>query len=509
MAETNNGLAMYGRLQLAYAAEFAIWGAWSYKLGGWGDANNVAVGSLYSAFALGALFSPVVGPIADRKFAAQKVFAFLHLVCGAALLLCGAIASGMMGDPSVSKLWGPMFVAGIAFMPSIPLLNAIVFKNVPNKEKAPWIFIFGTIGWILVNYAVTVSNFFFIGGGVAIALALYALTLPNTPPAGSTNNDPFGLKALALFKRKDFAICMLCAFMVGIFGSNYYFGLVDGCFPGKGVYNQYSEILFMAALTFAVPRFGLKWTLTVGMAAWGVRYLCFAQGSDSLALVGLLCHGMAYTFLYTAAYMYADKVASDEMKANVQALVAFLLLGVGQVLSGVAMDALKGNASLEKADAAPATEEVEKTASQNLFGAYAFAQDASLDAAVPVETAEPADAAVPVEIVEPTAAAPAETAEPTAAAPAETDEPTAAAPAETAEPTAAAPAETDEATEAEGKKEEAKGFRVWDPEMKAKYNWNIVWGIPGVFCLFWAIVFALLGKEPKAAEEEAAASEAA
>ena len=59
------------------------------------------------------------------------------------------------------------------------------------------------------------------------------------------------------------------------------------------------------------------------------------------------------------------------------------------------------------------------------------------------------------------------------------------------------------------KKEEAKGFRVWDPEMKTKYNWNIVWGIPGVFCLFWAIVFALLGKEPKAAEEEAAASDAA
>ncbi|MBQ6827030.1 MAG: hypothetical protein IJO46_03365, partial [Thermoguttaceae bacterium] len=84
-----------------------------------------------------------------------------------------------------------------------------------------------------------------------------------------------------------------------------------------------------------------------------------------------------------------------------------------------------------------------------------------------------------------------------------------AAPAETAEATAAAPAETAEATDGEGKKEEAKGFRVWDPEMKAKYNWNIVWGIPGVFCLFWAIVFALLGKEPKAAEEEAAASDAA
>ena len=48
----------------------------------------------------------------------------------------------------------------------------------------------------------------------------------------------------------------------------------------------------------------------------------------------------------------------------------------------------------------------------------------------------------------------------------------------------------------------AKKFGVWDKEVWTKYNWKNIWGKPAIFCLIFAIIFALLGKEPKAAEEE-------
>jgi len=335
MAEGKGGVGRYVQLQLAYGLEFAIWGCWSYMLGTWAGVHHIAQGSLYAAFALGALFAPLVGPIADRKFAAQKVFAFMQAVCGLALLACAYFAategeladkafakSGALSNPSFA--WqAMMFVAGFFFLPSIPLLNAIVFKHIPNSAKSPFVFIFGTIGWIVVNWALSymgtngVEYFYVLDGAIAFVLAIYALTLPNTPPSGSKNNDPFGLKALALFKRWDFAVFMICATMVGIFGSNYYFAFVGTCFPDKGVWNQYSELIFMAALAFAAAKIGLKWVLTLGMLAWGVRYLCFATGNDPLAVVGILCHGLAYAFLYTAAYMYGDKIASKEQKASV------------------------------------------------------------------------------------------------------------------------------------------------------------------------------------------------
>lgn len=560
MAEGKSNPLMYVRLQIAYALEFAIWGCWSYALGSFCGKYNVDQGLLYSAFALGALFAPLVGPIADKKFAAQKVFAFMQLICGAALLYCGVLTKQIANAgpydtvTAPTGLWiGMMFVAGLMFMPSIPLLNAIVFKHIPDDKKSPFVFIFGTIGWIVINLILAkleVEKFYFIDACVAFALAIYALTLPNTPPSGNKNNDPFGFKALGLFKRFDFTLFMVCATLVGIFGSNYYFAFVGDCFPNKGVYNQYSEIIFMAALAFAVAKIGLKWTLTLGMAAWGVRYLCFAQGGDGLALVGLLCHGLAYAFLYTAAYMYGDRVAPKEMKASVQALIAFLLLGVAQTLSGVAVSVEKKNNEITP-DSVSAVVYVIETS--------AYAQDGSIDAAeAAAEVAQEATDAVAeaaqeatdsaAEVVQETTDAVVEVAQEATDAAAEAAQETADAAAEAAQEATDAVVEVaQEATDAVAEAAEdasgavsgvidtatdvvsdaaeavndsiedatgvvanavapeaaaSTGFKVWDKTVWAKYNWKKIWGGPAVFCLIFALIFALFGKEPKNADEE-------
>ena len=411
MSEGRGGAGMYLRLQIAYALEFAIWGCWSYAVGSYCGNNHIAQGLLYSAFALGALFAPVFGPIADRKFPAQKVFAFMQFVCGLALLACHFLApqtaqkaaEALASDPNAaleapSKLWiGMMFLAGLMFMPSIPLLNAIVFKHIPNKDRSPLVFIFGTLGWIAVNLVIGAVDkefkfFYLIDGGLALFLAFYAMTLPNTPASGGAGGDPFGLKVAGkLLNKPSFVVFILCATLVGVFGSNYYFALIGESFPNKGVLNQFSEIFFMAALAFTVSLIGLKWVLALGMAAWGARYLLFAQGDDTLALVGILLHGIAYAFLYTAAYMYGDKVAPKEDKASVQALIAFLLLGVAQVASGFAADYMKkispavANAPAIEApaedaapDAAPEEAAAPDAAAFFSFSSVAYGQDEPL-----------------------------------------------------------------------------------------------------------------------------------
>ncbi len=246
-----------------------------------------------------------------------------------------------------------MLISGICFMPSIPLINTVVFKHIPDSASAPKVFIFGTVGWILVNLVVEIfaggaasPNFFFIGGGCGIFLGLYSFTLPDTPPKGAAaegaKKDTFGLGALAMFKSPTFTIFVLCAFMVSIFGSNYFFPSVVAYLSEFGypapvaltTLNQFSELIFMAILPFCVARIGLKWVLVIGMSAWALRYFIFTLAGFQFALIGLLCHGMAYAFLYVAAYMFGDRVAPAHLKASVQSLLAFLLLGIGQVLSG-------------------------------------------------------------------------------------------------------------------------------------------------------------------------------
>lgn len=356
---------VYPRLQLAYLLQFAIWGSWSIALGGYmiGKMTGPHIGYLFMAVPIGAIVAPMfIGPIADRYFSAQKMLGVLHLISGAALVACGVISSqaeaaAQTAGAAVEVPFWPimilMLLSGLCYMPSIPLINAVVFKHIPDNSKTPNVFIFGTVGWILVCLIIEVfaggastPNFFYIGGGCGLFLGLYAFTLPSTPPKGAPQpgekKDILGLGALAMFKDSKFTIFVLCAFMVSIFGSNYYFPalvsyLTENGYPAAvalGTLNQFSELFFMALLAFCVSRFGLKWVLVLGMSAWALRYIIFTFHGFQFALIGLLLHGMAYAYLYTAAYMFGDKVAPDHLKASVQSLLAFLLLGIGQVLSG-------------------------------------------------------------------------------------------------------------------------------------------------------------------------------
>ncbi len=53
---------------------------------------------------------------------------------------------------------------------------------------------------------------------------------------------------------------------------------------GKMTLGQVSEVLFMLALPLFLNRFGIRWTLLLGMAAWVLRYVLFAYGDAGQGL---------------------------------------------------------------------------------------------------------------------------------------------------------------------------------------------------------------------------------
>ncbi|MDO4630336.1 MAG: MFS transporter, partial [Planctomycetia bacterium] len=341
--------AAYPRLSLAYFLQFAIWGSYGFALTGFVASalkfTGSQVGWIGAAIPIGAILAPlIVAPLADRYFSAQKVLAFLHLIAGALLCYAGKQTEFM-----------PMLVAmiavGMCYMPTIALLNSIVFEHVPDRNNAPRVFMFGTIGWIAVVLFIQAffgagqtNQFFFVAAGCCFLLAVYALTLPNTPPKGSEGDGALAfLKAFSLFKKPAFCVFVIALLLAGIPACGLFFTLcvpmlMQGGYPAPlalTTINQLSEVVFMALLPIFAARIGLKNVLLLGFAAWFLRYFCFMQGIFALAIVGLVLHGLAYAFLYVASYMYGDKVASDDMKASVQGLLAVLVLGVGQVCGSV------------------------------------------------------------------------------------------------------------------------------------------------------------------------------
>jgi len=343
------------RLSAMMFLEFFIWGGWGFALGGYADSLGFAgwqLGLVVAIPAVGAMVSPLlVGFIADRFFATERMLCVLHLLGGACLIMA-------CFQDSFWPLMILMMLNGLFFMPSIALCNTIAFRHIPDADKFPRIAVLGTIGWIVavlladaVLGGMTSPNFLLQSGIASIVLALYALTLPHTPPKGAESGaDPFGMSALKLLKDSSFLVFIVCVSLITIPACGYFFALAGPMLQQRGypaplaltTLCQFAEIIFMFSMPWFVTKLGLKRVLLIGMLSWAVRYLCFMSPTFEAAIIGLLLHGFCYSFLYVGAYMYVDKRAPEDLKASAQSLLAFLLLGVGWFLGAQGAGLMKG-----------------------------------------------------------------------------------------------------------------------------------------------------------------------
>ncbi len=332
-------------------------------------------GTAYAATGVAAMISPfIVGMIADRFFATQKVFGTLHLLGGIFLYL--------VGQANDWKEFYPFLLLHlICYMPTLALSNSLCFQNMEDPQRQfPPIRTLGTIGWIASGILVG-SSFFFenefqaiwpaflggelpppewtsismtsqpfmIGAGVSIFLGLYSFFLPHTPPKLKgkkvTPAEVLGLKALALMKDKSFAIFIICSFLLCI-PLSFYYQSANGFLKEMGVANsegvltlgQLSEIFFLLLVPWFFRKLGIKKMLLIGMAFWSLRYVLFAQASPEahiLLYLGVLFHGICYDFFFVTGQLYVDKVAPDEVRSSAQGFIAFVTLGVGMFAGGI------------------------------------------------------------------------------------------------------------------------------------------------------------------------------
>ena len=145
MTETKRTILAYPRLCIAYFCQFAIWGAWAGALGGYTAVHlkfsGDNIGWLYNAMPIGAIIAPlIIGPIADRYFASQKVMALLHFISGVALLVCGFLCE--WGLQTFPVLMGLMLLSGICYTATMGLINSVVFQHLPKASMAPYVFVF-------------------------------------------------------------------------------------------------------------------------------------------------------------------------------------------------------------------------------------------------------------------------------------------------------------------------------------------------------------------------------
>lgn len=348
------------KLSVMMFIEWFIWGAWFVPL--WQYLNKLGfspseIAWSYSSTAIAAILSPVlVGVIADRYFAAQKVLAWL-LLAGGALMCFIALQT------QFSSFFPLLVVYAITYMPTVALTNSIAFANIGDPEKEfPRIRVLGTLGWIasglFIGFVlppmlgmgnISDTNLpLWLTAAASIALGLYSFWLPDTPAKGSGPVDIkalFGLNALAMLKDRSFAIFALCSFLFCM-PLAFYYQFANGYLTQVGLneatgwmtLGQVSEIFALLALPLLLKRFGIKKVLMLGFITAAIRYIFFIYGGTedvwgySMLFLGILLHGVSYDFYFVTGYIYVDKKAPAHMRTAAQGLITLICQGLGSFI---------------------------------------------------------------------------------------------------------------------------------------------------------------------------------
>jgi nucleoside transporter len=364
--------ALYVRLSVMTFLQFAIWGAWSpvlaARLFGPLKFSGRQVGWIYGTMYLGCIVSPLIGGlVTDRWVATQWFLAAAHLV-GGVLLLLAARKTTFRG------LFAVMLLYALAFAPTISLGASLTFRHLAQTGATFFaVSVWGVVAWVLAGWGLAAwrrakgtgdgSDCLRLAGALSVLLALYCLSLPNTPPGATGDVLPF-VKAFSLLQRPDFLVFLIVAFFLATQLQFYFLGtapylgelgVASQNMPAVMSIAQAAQVgasILVAIFEVKMLSLGFYWPLAAGILGWLVLYAAYAAMRPRwLVIASQSLHGVAYALFIGIGYIYVDRAAKEasggsaDFSGSAQGLFAMVLFGLGFFLgtqfTGVVMDWLK------------------------------------------------------------------------------------------------------------------------------------------------------------------------
>jgi MFS transporter, NHS family, xanthosine permease len=364
------------RLTIMNFLQFFIWGSWLLTIGAyWFQTkqwSGTEFGAIFSTMGIASLFMPAIaGIIADRWVNAEKLYGIFHII-GAVFLFI------IPKTVSPNQMFWFMLINMFFYMPTIALAITVSYSAMKNKgmdiiKEYPPIRVWGTIGFIVALWVVSLSDFektagqFYVASAASLILGLYAFTLPKCPPLGGGHKKSFveamGLNAFALFKNYRMAMFFLFALLLGAslqltnaYGDTFlhdfanipsYKDLIAVKYPAIIMsISQISETLFILTIPFFLKKFGIKKVMLMSMVAWIFRFGLFGYGNpaEGLWMIVLSCiiYGMAFDFFNISGSLFVETQSDPSIRASAQGLFMMMTNGVGAFLgsriSGIIID---------------------------------------------------------------------------------------------------------------------------------------------------------------------------
>ena len=366
------------RLGVMMFLQYALWGAWlpvtarylsaTISEGGLGFTGSEIGMILGLAGSIGAIAAPfIAGQIADRYFSTERVLAIL-VTAGGAVKWITAYQTEYGAWLILSILYS------VLYMPTLALSNSITFSHIDDQENNfPKIRVWGTIGWIVASWVFPMiwlqQNLHFqwmppfivgsevanvtsrladalkFSGLISLSYGAFCFLLPHTPPKRDAVEKLAFKKAFELFKETSFTILVVASLAVSVIHQIYFLqtgpflshiGILDSQIGPAMTIGQFAEIITMAYLGFFLKRLGFHKVISIGIAAYCIRYAIFGTESFPVwvMVISQAFHGFCYAFFFAAAYIYVDKIADEDVRHSAQTVFGIIILGGGPVIGG-------------------------------------------------------------------------------------------------------------------------------------------------------------------------------
>lgn len=357
-------------MALVYAVQGSFWPLLAVHLKDVGVGGHWR-GAIFATMAIGSMAMPMgAGRLVDRSMATQRYLA-LASALGTGMLV--AMACGMVVAPGA--LFGFFLVYWLIITPTYGLATSLAMRNLARpREEFGGVRLWGTIGWMAVGWLVTgllsrpgpstagtgAYAAFALAAALSGLLAVYCLTLPDTPPLDVDGGGESVLgAAIELVRRPSVAVFLVTAFGVGL-TTPYMYQVIPPYLEARGLprawistvmtLGQYPEIAALAAFPWMFRRLRYKGTLALGIAAYVVRYASLALDPPLwVAIAGIPLHGVGIACFNIGGQVYFDGQAPAHRRAGAQALLTVLTSGIGSLLgsllAGELMSLLGGNYS--------------------------------------------------------------------------------------------------------------------------------------------------------------------
>lgn len=359
------------KLKITMFLQFFVWGAWLITIAnywfGTKQWDGTQFGLVFSTMGIASLFMPTLtGIIADRWVNAEKLYSALHILYALTLFYLTTITNP-------ENFIFVMLLAMCFYMPTISLGNSISYTALKNSGKDvvkdfPPIRVWGTVGFIAAMWITNLTGNkateyqFYIAGIAAVALALFAFTLPKCPPQAEKSENKtlaqtFGLEAFKLFGNYKMALFFIFSMFLGgalqltnaygdVFLDEFkHFPKFADSFVIKYStiimsISQISETLFILAIPFFLKKYGIKNVMLISMLAWVLRFGLFAYGDpvNGLWMIILSCvvYGMAFDFFNISGSLFVETNTNSKIRSSAQGLFMMMTNGFGAVLGSLA-----------------------------------------------------------------------------------------------------------------------------------------------------------------------------